>query len=189
MAGVRSYWFCQTICCLARGRGVRAPFGQQEQRSVLLVHMGCKSSLTQLGLRRTLCFVEAVFTMRKVGQSNLPENSVSPGEDSISMRYLVFYSWPGKKRVLLEKEKNKSKQTENRPPLKFSPQSAHPKHQSPTPQRKSIQVSEEQTQYTAYWQLVAKAMSYSNFYSNFGIWWMCCYMLVKETNIYYKLSK
>lgn len=54
--------------------------------------MGYKSSLTQLGLRRTLFFIEEVVTMRKVGQSNLPENSVSLGEDSISIRYLVFYS-------------------------------------------------------------------------------------------------
>lgn len=51
-----------------------------------------KSSLTQLGLRKTLFFIEEVVTIGKVGQSNLPENSVSLGEDSISIRYLVFYS-------------------------------------------------------------------------------------------------
>lgn len=56
-------------------------------------------------------------------------------------------------------------------------------------QRKSIQVSEEQTQYVGYWQLAAKEMNYSNFYSTFVIQHRSCYILVKEVNIYYKLCK
>lgn len=108
-----------------------------------------------MGLRRTLFFIKEVVTMRKVGQSNLPENSVSLGEDSISIRYVVFYSRPGKKRVLLEKEKNKSRQTENRPPLKFSPQSVHPKHQSPIHRENppKFQKSKHNTQDTGSWLL------------------------------------
>lgn len=147
---------------------------------------GLQVLFNSVGTQKNSFFIEEVATMKKVGQSNLPENSL--GEDLISIRYLVFYSWPGKKRVLLEKGKNKSRQTENRPPLKFSPQSAHPKHQSPI-HRENPSKFLQSKQYAGYWQLVAKEMNYSNFYSNFVFWHMSCYLLVKEMNIYYKLCK